>query len=168
MRGLRLIRSHTPGDANALTWSAQTALRLTGVPHPKHHARPKCLNVRHFDSGSVNAAASSCMMSSLYLSASTIHVTQRDHRKLQGLMSGSAGCSVRSCMVPGLCRSCSVCRRTQCPLCKKPYLMQAVDDPKRKHDNTNPKWAVPLEFIEWQPSYTQQVQKTTSPHSCSA
>ncbi len=36
--------------------------------------------------------------------------------------------------------------------------MQAVDDPDRRAYNTNPKWPVPLEFIEWQPSYTQEVR----------
>ena len=35
--------------------------------------------------------------------------------------------------------------------------MQRIDDPDRKAYNTNPKWEVPLEFIEWQPSYTQEV-----------
>ena len=51
----------------------------------------------------------------------------------------------------------TVCCRTMCPLCKEPYLMQVVNDPDRKAYNTNPKWPVPLEFIEWQPSYTQEV-----------
>ena len=35
--------------------------------------------------------------------------------------------------------------------------MQAVDHPERARYNRNPKWEVPLELIEWQPSFTQQV-----------
>lgn len=49
------------------------------------------------------------------------------------------------------------CCRTECALCKQPYLMQAVDDPMRTQFNKLPRWAVPLEMIEWQPSYTQAV-----------
>lgn len=50
------------------------------------------------------------------------------------------------------------CRRLKCPLpdCHTGYVMQSVDDPVRKETNPNPKWAVPTELIEWQPSYTQR------------
>ncbi len=47
--------------------------------------------------------------------------------------------------------------RTECPVCAEPYLMQAVDHPERARYNRSPKWEVPLELIEWQPSFTQQV-----------
>ena len=59
--------------------------------------------------------------------------------------------------------------RTACPLCAKPYTMQAVEDPGRLVHNPKPKWEVPLEPIEWQPSYTQKVY-TPYHHStrCSA
>lgn len=33
--------------------------------------------------------------------------------------------------------------------------MQEVDDLARKETNAQPKWAVPVEVIEWQPAYTQ-------------
>ncbi len=36
-------------------------------------------------------------------------------------------------------------RRTQCPVCALPYVMQAVDDPARRTHNPNPKWEVPLD-----------------------
>jgi hypothetical protein len=47
--------------------------------------------------------------------------------------------------------------RTECPLCKEPYRMQSVEDRARRDNNPNPKWEVPIDVIEWQPSYTQQV-----------
>ncbi len=42
--------------------------------------------------------------------------------------------------------------------------MQAVDDPGRFAHNPRPKWEVPLELIEFQPSYTQRA-RATSYHS---
>lgn len=38
--------------------------------------------------------------------------------------------------------------------------MQSVEDPERLVNNPHPKWEVPIEVIEWQPSYTQQVCST--------
>ena len=35
--------------------------------------------------------------------------------------------------------------------------MQSVEDRARRENNPNPKWEVPIDVIEWQPSYTQQV-----------
>ena len=37
------------------------------------------------------------------------------------------------------------------------YQMQEVSDPARRAVNPNPKWAVPIELIEWQAAYTQEV-----------
>ena len=34
--------------------------------------------------------------------------------------------------------------------------MQPVDDPERLKTNPRPKWPVPEEVIEWQPSYVQR------------
>lgn len=50
--------------------------------------------------------------------------------------------------------------RTECPLCKEPYRMQSVEDEERLVNNPHPKWEVPIEVIEWQPSYTQRVCST--------
>ena len=36
--------------------------------------------------------------------------------------------------------------------------MQEVTDPARRAVNPSPKWAVPIELIEWQASYTQEVR----------
>ena len=47
--------------------------------------------------------------------------------------------------------------RAACPVCHTAYEQQAVDDPVRRETNPNPKWPVPFEVIEWQPSYTQKV-----------
>ncbi len=41
--------------------------------------------------------------------------------------------------------------------------MQSVEDPDRRANNPNPKWEVPIDVIEWQPSYTQEVCATTCP-----
>ena len=38
--------------------------------------------------------------------------------------------------------------------------MQSVEDHERRKNNPHPKWEVPIEVIEWQPSYTQQVCST--------
>lgn len=46
--------------------------------------------------------------------------------------------------------------REACPVCGGGYRMQAVDDPERAATNPNPKWEVPIEVIEWQPSYVQK------------
>lgn len=48
--------------------------------------------------------------------------------------------------------------RERCPLpsCRHPYVMQSVSDPVRRETNPNPKWEVPTELIEWQPSYAQR------------
>lgn len=56
-----------------------------------------------------------------------------------------------------MCTQCDCCREA-CPLegCRKPYRMQAVGDPERLKTNPRPKWAVPEEVIEWQPSYVQR------------
>ena len=35
--------------------------------------------------------------------------------------------------------------------------MQEVTDPARRAVNPKPKWAVPIELIEWQAAYTQEV-----------
>jgi len=40
--------------------------------------------------------------------------------------------------------------------CGKAYTMQAVADPARLKTNPRPKWPVPEEVIEWQPSYVQR------------
>lgn len=34
--------------------------------------------------------------------------------------------------------------------------MQSISDPERRATNPNPKWPVPIEVIEWQPSYVQK------------
>jgi hypothetical protein len=34
--------------------------------------------------------------------------------------------------------------------------MQPVDDPARAKFNSNPKWGVPIDLIEWQPVYHQK------------
>lgn len=47
--------------------------------------------------------------------------------------------------------------RAACPVCHTAYEQQAVDDPVRRETNPIPKWPVPFEVIEWQPSYTQKV-----------
>lgn len=49
-------------------------------------------------------------------------------------------------------------RRQKCSLlsCQRAYIMQGVEDLSRKETNPNPKWEVPMELIEWQPSYTQR------------
>lgn len=41
-------------------------------------------------------------------------------------------------------------------MCGGPYRMQAVGDPERLATNPKPKWEVPIEVIEWQPSYVQK------------
>lgn len=48
--------------------------------------------------------------------------------------------------------------REACPVggCGKAYTMQAVADPARLKTNPRPKWPVPEEVIEWQPSYVQR------------
>ena len=40
--------------------------------------------------------------------------------------------------------------------CRTGYCMQAVADPARLKTNPRPKWPVPEEVIEWQPSYVQK------------
>ncbi|CAL8471722.1 g11264 [Coccomyxa elongata] len=55
-----------------------------------------------------------------------------------------------------VCVDCAAPHRTECPVCKEPYRMQSVEDPERLVNNPHPKWEVPIEVIEWQPSYTQQ------------
>ena len=53
----------------------------------------------------------------------------------------------------------TICReKCVAPGCAAAYRMQAVDDPARIPVNTNPKWPVPIEVIEWQPVYTQKVK----------
>lgn len=53
---------------------------------------------------------------------------------------------------------CRASRREACPLqgCRVGYKMQPVDDPERLKTNPRPKWPVPEEVIEWQPSYVQR------------
>ena len=46
--------------------------------------------------------------------------------------------------------------------------MQSVEDPGRLVHNPKPKWEVPLELIEWQPSYTQRVSNPRLSASLSA
>jgi hypothetical protein len=48
--------------------------------------------------------------------------------------------------------------REACPLerCRVGYKMQPVEDPERLKTNPRPKWPVPEEVIEWQPSYVQR------------
>ena len=55
--------------------------------------------------------------------------------------------------------------RAACPVCHTEYEQQAVDDPVRRETNPNPKWPVPFEVIEWQPSYTQKVT-CSEPRCC--
>lgn len=49
--------------------------------------------------------------------------------------------------------------------CRAAYKMQLVDDPERLKTNPRPKWPVPEEVIEWQPSYVQRggLQKQREP-----
>lgn len=56
-----------------------------------------------------------------------------------------------------LCLDCAGTSRTACPLpaCRQAYEMQPVTAPERLKDNPRPKWAVPMEVIEWQPVYHQ-------------
>lgn len=51
-----------------------------------------------------------------------------------------------------LCLHCTACCKTHCPLptCRRPYEMQAVQDPARLSQNENPKWTVPKDLIELQ------------------
>mmetsp|Transcript_17744 Transcript_17744/g.45445 ORF Transcript_17744/g.45445 Transcript_17744/m.45445 type:complete len:1390 (-) Transcript_17744:249-4418(-) len=57
-----------------------------------------------------------------------------------------------------LCVDCLQRTPDRCPIerCAQPYKMQAVDDPARLENNSNPKWPVPCEVIEWQPAYAQR------------
>eukprot|EP00210_Caulerpa_lentillifera_P002008 g1925.t1 len=54
-----------------------------------------------------------------------------------------------------LCESCVKIDRYFCPTCHVPYKMQSSEDPARLSHNINPKLPVPIELIEWQPSYAQ-------------
>lgn len=54
-----------------------------------------------------------------------------------------------------LCESCLKKDREKCARCHKPYLMQSATDSARLTYNSNPKLPVPIEVIEWQPSYAQ-------------
>lgn len=47
--------------------------------------------------------------------------------------------------------------RKLCAECQVAYQMQEVSDPARRAVNPAPKWAVPIELIEWQAAYTQEV-----------
>lgn len=51
-----------------------------------------------------------------------------------------------------LCLTCVELDCTKCSLCNHPYLMQV---PKPRPDNPSPKWPVPQNLIELQPSYVQ-------------
>ena len=76
------------------------------------------------------------------------------HRPCQGVMHACrTECPICRCAMSWVLHAC----RTECPVCAEPYLMQAVDHPERARYNRSPKWEVPLELIEWQPSFTQQV-----------
>eukprot|EP00898_Chlorokybus_atmophyticus_P007523 jgi/Chlat1/7772/Chrsp66S07330 len=52
-----------------------------------------------------------------------------------------------------LCLDCCATDKEHCALasCRVPYAMEM----KKTQENSNPKWPVPVELIEWQPSYTQ-------------
>ena len=54
-----------------------------------------------------------------------------------------------------LCKSCAEKDRTSCVYCHVPYVMQFPEDVARKMHNSQPRLPVPIEVIEWQPSYTQ-------------
>ena len=54
-----------------------------------------------------------------------------------------------------LCVECAAPSRERCAACGTGYEMQAVEDRARAATNPDPKWAVPAEAIEWQPSYAQ-------------
>ena len=41
----------------------------------------------------------------------------------------------------------------RCVACGEAYATQPADDPARRAHNDRPKWAVPVELIEWQPAY---------------
>ena len=55
-----------------------------------------------------------------------------------------------------LCVECAAPSRERCAACGTNYEMQSVSDPARNLTNPNPKWPVPIEVIEWQPSYAQR------------
>ncbi|GMH42988.1 hypothetical protein BSKO_10910 [Bryopsis sp. KO-2023] len=57
-----------------------------------------------------------------------------------------------------LCTDCVGEDRFKCPIasCRHPYVMQSETDPHRFHHNPNPQRPVPIEIIEWQPSYAQR------------
>lgn len=54
-----------------------------------------------------------------------------------------------------LCESCAKIDRYCCPTCGAPYTMQSPQDPARWCHNSDPRLPVPIEVIEWQPSYAQ-------------
>ena len=54
-----------------------------------------------------------------------------------------------------LCVECAAPSRERCTACGTAFQMQSVSDKARALTNPNPKWAVPIEAIEWQPSYSQ-------------
>lgn len=54
-----------------------------------------------------------------------------------------------------LCESCLKSDREKCAYCGNAYLMQSAEDASRLMHNLRPKLPVPIEVIEWQPSYAQ-------------
>eukprot|EP00884_Botryococcus_braunii_P005336 jgi/Botrbrau1/14803/Bobra.0370s0001.1 len=61
-----------------------------------------------------------------------------------------------------LCLACTSRDKYKCVKCGTAYRMQSVEDPERLQHNPQPKWDVPHELIEWQPSYTQKGAKSVS------
>jgi hypothetical protein len=68
-------------------------------------------------------------------------------------------CSLKELTEHGVCTHREACPRKGC---REAYKMQPVDDPERLKTNPHPKWPVPEEVIEWQPSYVQRGETQTS------